>query len=344
MTDPLKQPNKDRILAAFRREKADRVPNYEVLVDNPCLHDILGRDVPGRHTLANIPPQDYIEFVEKIGQDVIGTCFYGHPWFHHGPEGEPRRLDFRVKTRADFNRIFAIDISALDPLFRLMDDYAAAVEGTQIGLFVLMGSFFTDVYDSVVGFEDFMVMLYEDPMLVEDILEGTANHYAAVAERLVEYPLTFFYVGDDIAYKTSTIVNPRTMRKIWLPRMKRIFAPALSKGIPILFHSDGNIQAMMPDLIEAGISALNPIEPYGMDIREIKKQYGKDLTLVGNLDVGAALSQGTPDDVRAEARALIDDVGRDGGLVLASSHSITSNVPAENFLAMVETAQTYGKY
>jgi uroporphyrinogen decarboxylase len=124
--------------------------------------------------------------------------------------------------------------------------------------------------------------------------------------------------------------------------MRRVFAPALAKGIPILFHSDGNIEALIPDLLEMGIAALNPIEPYGMDIRQIKKRYGRNLTLVGNLDVGGNLSEGTPDDVAAEARQLIDDVGRDGSFVLASCHSITSNVKPENFLAMVETAQTYG--
>jgi uroporphyrinogen decarboxylase len=158
------------------------------------------------------------------------------------------------------------------------------------------------------------------------------------------YPLTFFYVGDDLAYKTSTLIHPDLLRAMWVPRMQRIFQPALDRGLPILFHSDGNIEALIPDLLEMGICALNPIEPYGMDIRQIKARYGQDLTLVGNLDVGGALSSGTPDEVRVEAQQLIDDVGRDGGFVLASCHSITSNVLPGNFLAMVDTAQTYGIY
>lgn len=86
-----------------------------------------------------------------------------------------------------------------------------------------------------------------------------------------------------------------------MPRLRRVFEPPTRKGIPILFHSDGNIEALIPDLLEMGIAALNPIEPYGMDIRQIKKRYGRNLTLVGNLDVGGNLSEGTPDDVRAEA-------------------------------------------
>ena len=79
-------------------------------------------------------------------------------------------------------------------------------------------------------------------------------------------------------------------------------------------------------------------------VREIKKRYGRDLTLVGNMDVGGALSTGSMERVAEEARQLIDDVGQGGGYVLASCHSITSNVRPENFLAMVHTAQQYGRY
>jgi uroporphyrinogen decarboxylase len=269
-------------------------------------------------------------------------CFYDDPFFYRDDQGQARRLDFRIKSRADLARAFVGDLDRLAPDFSLLDRYAAAVEGTEVGLFVLLGAFFTSAYNSIFGFENFMTMLFDERDLIEEVLELHANYYAAMAERLVQYPLTFFYVGDDLAYKTSTLIRPQLLREMWVPRMRRVFAPALAKGIPILFHSDGNIEALIPDLLEMGIAALNPIEPYGMDIRQIKKRYGRNLTLVGNLDVGGNLSEGTPDDVAAEARQLIDDVGRDGSFVLASCHSITSNVKPENFLAMVETAQTYG--
>jgi uroporphyrinogen decarboxylase len=337
-----RKPDKRRIAAAFRHERPDRVPNFEVLVDNPTVHHVLGRDLPGSHTLANIDPADYIEFSNCIGQDVVGMCFYDDPLFYRDEQGQARRLDFRIRSRDDLARVYVSGLERLEPEFRLLDRYAQAVEGTDMGLFVLLGAFFTSAYNSIFGFENFMTMLFDERDLIEEVLEMHANHYVAMAERLVEYPLTFFYVGDDLAYKTSTLIRPQLLREMWTPRMRRVFEPALRKGIPILFHSDGNIEALIPDLLDMGIAALNPIEPYGMDIRQIKRRYGRNLTLVGNLDVGGALSEGTPDDVRAEARQLIDDVGRDGSFVLASCHSITSNVRPENFLAMVETAQTYG--
>lgn len=335
-------PDKNRLLATFRREKPDRVPNFEVLVDNPTVKHVMGRELAGGHTLANIDPLDYLEFAEKIGQDVIGMCFYDNPFRYIDEGGERKRLDFSIQARSDLDKLLPVDDSHMEPLFAQLSEYRQAIKNTTVGLFALTGSFFTNAYNSIFGFDNFMCMLYDDIDLVEEILERLTVYHVGQVERLLQYGLTFLYIGDDIAYKSTTIVNPDLMRSLWLPRMSRIMAPAVREKVPILFHSDGNIIEMIPDLLELGIAALNPIEPYGMEILDVKKQFGKHLTLVGNLDVGSALSMGNPADVRGDAEQLIDNVGRDGGLVLASSHSITPNVKPENFLAMIDTAQTYG--
>ena len=334
------KPNKQRILDVFNGKMPDRVPNFEVLIDNPTLSAIMGRPMPV-HTLGNIPPQDYLDVAGRIGQDVIGLCFYFSPFFYEDAQGCPKPLDFRVRSRDDLKRLLKPDLGWVQDRFDLLDQYAAAVSGTDTGLFVLLGSFMTTAYDQVFGFEPFMLSLFDDLPLVEAVLEIGADYYAAISHLVCQRDLTFLYVGDDVAFKSATLIDPDLLRRIWLPRLKRIFAPALARQIPILFHSDGNIRAIIPDLIDSGVRAINPIEPYGMDIRDIKRTFGKDLALVGNLDVGGSLSRGIPDDVRRDARALIEAVGRDGGLVLASSHSITPNVKPENFMAMVETAWTY---
>jgi uroporphyrinogen decarboxylase len=341
---PLRAPDKNRILAAFSREKSDRVPTFEVLVDEPTVSHVLGREVPGGHTLANIDPSDYLEFAKHIGQDVIGMCFYDNPFHYIDESGNARKLDFPIKSRADLDRLLPVNDSHMEHLFTLLRRYEDVVKGTNVGLFALTASFFTDAYNSIFGFDNFMYTLYDDLDLIDEILERLTVYFVAQVKRLMEYDLTFLYIGDDIAHKSTTLIDPDVMRSIWLPRMRRIMAPAVEKGLPILFHSDGNIYEMIPDILDLGISALNPIEPYGMDILEVKRNFGKHLTLVGNLDVGASLSSGTPEDVRSDAEQLIDAVGRDGGLVLASSHSITRNVKPENFLAMIDTAQTYGVF
>ena len=246
--------DKRRILGALTCKKTDRVPNFEVLVDDPTLRYVMGREIRGSHTLDNIDIGDYMEFARRVGQDAVGLCFYDNPFRVMGEDGTPMPRDFRITCRKDLERLMPATLDHLEGRFRQLAQYREA-----------------------------------------------------------------------------------TMRRIWVPRMKRMMAPATESGIPILFHSDGNIIEMLPDLLEMGIGGLNPIEPYGMDISDVKKRFGANIALFGNLDVGAVLAMGTPDTVRAAARNLIDTVGKDGGLVMASSHSITADVHPENYIAMIDS-------
>ena len=122
-----------------------------------------------------------------------------------------------------------------------------------------------------------MLMLYDDRDLIEEVLEMSTVYHEIFVKKLLQYDLTFFCLCDDIAYKTGTVISPRVLRKMWLPRMNRLMSPIVNKGIPILYHSDGNIWEMIPDLLDMGVNAINPIEPYGMDIIDVKRRSGKTL-------------------------------------------------------------------
>lgn len=337
-------PDKRRLEAVLRHELPDRVPHFEVLVENPTLRHVMGRDVPGDCTYTNIDPADYLEFVTRIGQDAIGMCFSCSPFRQVDEAGTLHPLSSPLRTKDDLERLTVLTSDFLDHRFALLDRYVRTLEGTKVGLYVTMADFLTDTYTYLFGFENFMYILMDNRELVEAVLDLHVDFQVAVAERLMDYPLTFFYPADDLAYKSSTLVHPDLLRELWVPRMRRIFAPALARGVPIVFHSDGNIEELIPDLLEMGISVLNPLEPYGMDIRTIKRRYGANLTLMGNMDVGGALSSGTPEQVREEARQLIEEIGQGGNYILASCHSITANVRPDNFLAMVGAAHTYGRY
>lgn len=346
------KPNKERIRAVFEHRKPDRVPNFEVLISDPALSYVMGRNVPPcNNSFYNIDPRDYMELAQKIGQDVIGMTFYENPFRYKADDGTVYPAEgahetgaYHIRGRKEFEKLLPPVFDTVNQKFVQLDEYAKAVQGSDIGLFVLTADFFTCTYDELFGFDNFMIQLYDDRDMITDVLDMYTDFYVDVVKRLMEYDLTFLYIGDDIAYKNGPFIDPGLMKELWMPRMKKIMEPAANKGMPILFHSDGDISLFLDDLIGMGVCAINPVEPYGMDIVELKKRYANNLSFVGNLDVGGNLSIGTPDDVRKEAEQLIDNVGKDGGLVLASSHSITENVRPENFLAMVETAQTYGRY
>jgi uroporphyrinogen decarboxylase len=165
-----------------------------------------------------------------------------------------------------------------------------------------------------------------------------ADHYYNLMLRACEEDISFCYIGDDLAGKTSTLVSPATLERLWFPRAKRIIEPALRKGIPMIFHCDGCLEKVIPYAIKLGFSAVDPIEPYGNDIYRLKRLFGDQIALVGNIDIAGVLAFGTPDEVAADTREHIERLSPGSGYVLCSSHSIIDDVPPQNFWAMIETA------
>jgi len=152
------------------------------------------------------------------------------------------------------------------------------------------------------------------------------------------------WLADDIAYTEGLLFSPRIMRKHLFPWYKRIGDVAARYNKPFLFHSDGDLRPILDDLIDCGFNAIQPIEPKAMPIGELKRDYGKKLCLVGNIDLGSTLTLGTPEEVRAEVRDRIRLLAPGGGYCVGSSNSVTNYVPLENFRAMLEATYNYGCY
>jgi len=101
---------------------------------------------------------------------------------------------------------------------------------------------------------------------------------------------------------------------------------------------------VLPDVVECGFAAIQPVEPKAMDIVEVKRRYGKHLCLIGNIDLGGSLVRGTPEQVEAEVRQRIRELAPGGGYMVGSSNSITNYVPLDNFRAMIEATFKWGRY
>ncbi len=154
--------------------------------------------------------------------------------------------------------------------------------------------------------------------------------------------------ADDVAGQFGLLMSPEFYRRIIKPRHKRIFDFIKARSnAKIFYHCCGAIREIIPDLIEIGVDIINPVQvsAAGMDSKQLKKDFGKDITFWGGLvDTQGVFTDGTPAQVRDEVRRRIDDFGADGGFVGAAVHNIQSNVPAENILAMWQALQDYGVF
>lgn len=206
------------------------------------------------------------------------------------------------------------------------------------------GDIFTWAW-TLMGFETFSLALIDNPQLVKRVLNVLGELIVGMFATMADFSeVGALWYTDDLAFKTGLLVSPQVFRDHLFPWMKKIARLCRRREIPFIYHSDGKLDQVMDDLLDCGIDALHPIEPQAMDIRELKRTYGQQLCLIGNLDLEYTLTRGTPKDVAAQTRALIRDVGPGGGYCVSSSNSIPSYVPFANFQAMVETTLRHGLY
>lgn len=154
--------------------------------------------------------------------------------------------------------------------------------------------------------------------------------------------------GDDLGGQTGPLISPRMYRRLVKPLHAELLGEIkrLSKA-KIFYHSDGNVYALLNDLIEVGVDLLNPVQVSAGDMGDtarLKREYGDRLSFCGAIDTQTVLPHGTTDDVRAEVRRRIRDLAPGGGYILASVHCIQPDVPPENVVAMFDEAATAGRY
>jgi uroporphyrinogen decarboxylase len=133
------------------------------------------------------------------------------------------------------------------------------------------------------------------------------------------------------------------MWRTWLkPRLARVIAAAKSvrPAVLVFYHSDGDVTAIVDDLIEIGVDILNPVQPECMDPVALRRRYGKRVGIWGTIGTQSTFPFGSPDDVRREVRTRIETVGTDGGLFLAPTHMIEPEVPFENIVAFVDAVKS----
>jgi uroporphyrinogen decarboxylase len=155
-------------------------------------------------------------------------------------------------------------------------------------------------------------------------------------------------IGDDLGMQERLLISPRMYRQFLKPLHAEFisFIKERTKA-KVFFHTDGDVFDLIPDFIEIGVDILNPIQTsagHMSDLAGLKSRYGKEIIFCGAIDTQKVLPFGTPDEVRNEVRRVINILGKDGGYMVASVHTIMHEVPPENVLAMVDAIEEYGHY
>ncbi|MCM8808650.1 MAG: hypothetical protein NC917_01720 [Candidatus Omnitrophica bacterium] len=156
----------------------------------------------------------------------------------------------------------------------------------------------------------------------------------------------FILGGGDLADKNGPIYSPNVFRKYLMPRYKKILDICKSLGLFYVFRSDGDTKPLWDIwFCEIGFDGYGEIDKSaGIELKQLKEKYGEKITLLGNVDCSKTLVYGNKEQIYEEVRKCIEDAAREGGYILTSSNSIHYNIPARNFIYMVEAARKFGKY
>jgi len=173
------------------------------------------------------------------------------------------------------------------------------------------------------------------------------NFSLSLSKKLVQMGVDIIWWGDDVGVETGPMISPDLFKKILSPRYAHMVEEVknINGNIKIAFHTDGNIEWALDDLVEVGIDILNPLQPDANDVKAVKKRYGKQLTFWGNVDTRNIMSKGTTQEVINEVRNVIETLGYGGGLILCSNHTIQSTQRAfDNTVAYYWAAHHFRNY
>jgi uroporphyrinogen decarboxylase len=223
---------------------------------------------------------------------------------------------------------------------RLRERTDRAIIGLFGGNLLEMGQFFFRM-------DRFMEMLAGEPSRAHDFLDRLLELHLANLERFlasVGPHIDIILFGDDLGGQNGPLLSPRMYREFFKPRHSRMWRRAKELAdVKVMLHCCGAVRPLLPDLIEAGIDAINPVQVScrGMAADELKREFGKDLTFWGGgCDTQSVLTSASPAAVREHVRRQVGALSPGGGFVFQQVHNIQANVPPENILAMLEAVRS----
>ena len=199
------------------------------------------------------------------------------------------------------------------------------------------------------GMEQIMLDMYEKPEVLEAILEHIVAYFVEYNHRVFKAAnggIDIFMMGDDFGMQNSLLFGAAMWRKYFKPGFKKYIEVAHKYNIKIMHHTCGAVKELIPDFIDAGLDILQSVQPQaaGMNLRDLKKEFGKDICFHGSIDIQKTVPFGTVADIKREVKERMEAGKSGGGFIICTAHNIQADSPLENITALFEAYQEYGKY
>lgn len=348
------RPDAQRFVDILMGRRTGPVPFIEYIVDatvmKPIVTGLLGREWVGESSdkvLMKAYLDNVIAFWHRMGYDIvrleIGMGFAEKQILHEDVvvQSDHQRAwtnqhEGTITSWEDFERYDwpspeEVDFFPLEYMCAHLPDGMGFVTCHAAGVF--------EHVSQIMSIEGLCIASYEQPDLVAAVFDRVGGLMEAYYERLFGLEnLVAILQGDDMGFRTGTLIAPDDIKRYALPWHKRLAQRTHEAGLPYFLHSCGNLETLIDDLIDdVGIDGKHSYEDAIIPVEKFQERYGEKLAVLGGVDINR-LSAGTPDEVRAHTRYLVERCGARGRYAIGSGNSIPSYVPFENYLAMLDEA------
>lgn len=340
------QPDYRHMVDVLHNRRPARLPLYEHIISPAIMEEILHVQFAGLEEGGDADVREffthYCHFFQDMTYDTVSFEVCITPVLpDHGAiiGGRPgpiqNRDDFeKYPWRELSQRYWSVAGRQFDMLAQCLPLGMRAVGGVGNGVF--------EISEDLVGFEYLAYMMVDDPQLFSDLYRRIGDLMVEIwtvfLERYAE-PFAICRFGDDLGFKTSTLVAPRTIREHIIPQYQRVVDLVHDSGRPFLWHSCGNIFGIMDDVIDVGIDAKHSNEDVIAPYERWISLYGDRIGLLGGIDVDILCQKG-PEEILDRVVELGQTFRSQAqGYALGSGNSIPDYVPVEGYLAMVKAAQ-----
>ncbi|NLJ34850.1 MAG: hypothetical protein GX358_01240 [candidate division WS1 bacterium] len=349
--------SRERINLALHHRQADRIAlqdapwettvarwHTEGLPDGVSPTEYFGYELRGfSGDLSFRFPQETVEETREytITRDANGAL--RRNWLHR--TSTPECLDFTIRDRAGWDaHKHRLEVSADRVDFQHLK---AFTEAKQAGYWChYSGVLGYDKSQGIVGSENLLMSMITDPDWVHEMFMTSAEMLCQVAQIMLDGGFDFdgAFVYDDLGYRNGPLFSPDMFRRLLKPAHAMVYEFFHTRGLKVILHTCGGVAPLVPDLIDAGLDCLQPLEvKAGMDLVELKREYGRDLAFMGGIDA-RAMAHADPAVIEQEMRAKIPPAMEDGGYIYHSDHSVPDNVSFQRYERVIELALELGTY
>jgi uroporphyrinogen decarboxylase len=352
----------ERVMAALRHEEPDRVPVYEYFwpefIGNWHREKGLPDDVDiGRYYDLDLPNHCKVVVDQTPWPSQAGELERGDGWrmVRTGWGEVVRKLDTMtvdelieppIKERSDLDTLPPFEPAALDARYDGLADWVRKLDDQGFCCFAKTGGPFSRTWHYR-GLTQFLMDMVEDEGFARELLTRQTDLLIATTEEALQrggHPQTVVWIADDCAYRNAPLFSPATYERLIQPQLARLCEMIHATGRLAAFESEGNMRPLLGLILDAGVDVLCNMEPRaGMDVVELKQEYGDRVAFIGTMCNTVVLPSGTPESIQAETlRTLQAGVG--GGVVFGSAHSIGTDVSIANYEAFINTLREHGAY